>query len=293
MKLRVAAQPIGWSNDDFRDLGGDIPLERCLGEMKDAGYEGTELGHKFPREEKALRALLERYGLALASAWHSTFLLSRPLLVEESSWMGHVALLKAAGAKVAIAAECTGAVYGQSAALLRLTGEGNGLSDEQWKVLAAGLDRLAELSEAQGVELAYHPHMGTVIQSEAEIERLLATTRRVKLVLDTGHLAFAGADPAALARRWAGHVAHAHLKNVRPSVVTAAQARGSSFEQAVRGGVFTVPGDGGLDFAPVLRALAEAGYRGWLVVEAEQDPARANPLEYARKAREYLRRLGN
>lgn len=293
MKLRVAAQPIGWSNDDFRDLGGDIPLEKCLAEMKEAGYEGTELGHKFPREEKALRQLLGRHGLALASAWHSTRLLSRPLLHEEGSWMAHVALLKAAGAKVAIAAECTGAVYGTPGAKLRKPGEPNGLGDAQWETLCSGLDRLAELSEVQGLELAYHPHMGTAIQGEAEVERLLASTRRVKLVLDTGHLAFAGGDPAAMAKRWAGHVTHAHLKDVRPEVLEAARAGGYSFETAVREGVFTVPGDGGLDFAPVLRALEDSGYRGWLVVEAEQDPAKANPLEYAKRARAHLKDLGN
>lgn len=294
MTLRVAAQPIGWSNDDFRDLGGDIPLERCLREMSEAGYEGTELGHKFPRDPRKLKPLLDSFGLALASGWHSSYLLSNRLAREESVWLAHVEILKALGCRVAIIAECTGAVYsGNPRAALRTPGQANGLSEERWETLLSGLDRLAELAEAEGLELAYHPHMGTVVQSEAEVERLLASTRRVRLVLDTGHLAFAGADPAALAKRWAGHVAHAHLKNVRPAVLAAARAGAYSFERAVREGVFTVPGDGGLDFAPVLRALEDAGYRGWLVVEAEQDPVRAAPLEYAKRARAYLKGLGN
>lgn len=290
-KVRLAAQPIIWSNDDFRDLGGDTPLETCLSEIKRAGYEGTELGHKFPREPRKLCEVLRAHGLALASGWHSAYLLSRTLEEEEKTFQDHMDLLSYVGTRVAIVAECTGAVYPKPGARLRGPSDPCPLSDQEWDKLASGLERLAELGEKKGLAVAYHHHMGTVIQTEAEVDRLMASTRKLKLLLDTGHLAFAGANPCNVLGRHGSRVVHVHLKNVRPPIVERARKEGWSFEKAVREGVFTVPGDGGLDFAPLWGRLHASDYHGWLVVEAEQDPRKANPLEYVKKARSYLRQM--
>ena len=291
MKVRISAQPIGWSNDDDRELGGDIPLEQCLREMKEAGYEGTELGHKFPRTARELKAVLKPFGLSLASGWHSLHLLSREYMEEEKAFLAHMRLLSEMGSRVVIVAECTDERYGRPGASMRKAGEPNGLSDGDWNRLTAGLERLAETAGREGLKVAYHHHMGTVIQTQAEIERLMKDTRRLSLLADTGHLAYAGAEPQAVFARHRERIAHVHLKDVRPEVLARARREDWSFGKAVREGVFTVPGDGSLDYAPLFKLLDEAGYDGWLVVEAEQDPVRAHPLTYAKLGREYLRRL--
>ena len=285
--VRVGVNPILWSNDDFRDLGGDVPLERCLAEMHAAGYAGTELGHKYPREQAALGKLLAAHGLALVSGWHSTHVLERPIEAEREALARHLDLLAGLGCRTAIVAECSGRIYDDPGAALQF--ERDGLSPEEWDRLGRGLEELSRFAEEREMHLAYHHHMGTVVQTEPEIGALMARTQRLRLLLDTGHLAFAGADPVRVLRAHRGRVAHVHLKNVRPEVVHQAWAERWSFGRAVRAGVFTVPGDGGIDFMPVFELLREAGYAGWLVVEAEQDPKTAPPLEYARRARDYVR----
>ncbi len=286
--IKIGAQPIIWSNDDFQELGGDIPLKTCLGEMKAAGYAGTELGHKFPKDPEALARTLEEHGLELVSGWHSTFLSSEPLEGEIESFKAHLKLLKTLGCKTAIAAECAGRIYTERGA--SLFGKSKPvLDDDGWKKLASGLDRLAELAAGEGMTLAYHHHMGTVVQDESEIDRLMRSTKKAGLLFDAGHLAFAGADPLKVISRYRDRVAHVHLKDVRSAVVEAARSEGLSFEAALMRGVFTVPGDGAIDFAGIFSVLAEADYEGWMVVEAEQDPKKAPPLEYARKGREYVR----
>lgn len=289
LRVEVGTQPINWCNDDFRDLGASITLEQCLREMREAGYAGTELGHRFPKEAAALRELLDRHGLKLASGWHSTFLASRPYAAEEAAFDAHLALLKAAGSRVVIVAECTLAIHSDGQKPLRFESGASLLEADAWAAVYAGLDRLAERAAAEEMKLVYHPHMGTVIQDRSDVDRLMERAPHVGLLLDTGHLAFAGADPNAVLRDHQARVGHVHLKNIRPAVVEAVRAKGQSFEAAVRAGVFTVPGDGGLDFRPIFEVLRSAGYAGWLIVEAEQDPAKADPLTYARIGRNYIR----
>lgn len=288
-KVRVAAQPIIWSSDDFPEFGGEIPLSRCLAEIKAAGYAGAELGHKFPKDAPALGEALQEHGLSLASGWHSSYLASRPLTEERADFARHADLLAALGCGVAIVAECTGRTYHQPDAPMGRGSCRAALDAAQRKTVAQGLDVLAEMAGERGLALAYHPHMGTVVEGEDEIDALMSATRGLKLLVDTGHSAFAGLDPLSLLRRYRERVAHVHLKNVRPSVVAPAAAEKMSFKDAIGRGVFTVPGDGGLDFAPLFAELARARYEGWLVVEAEQDPRLAPPLEYARRAREYVK----
>lgn len=287
--VRVGINPIGWINDDFHDLGGATTLENCLDEIRRAGFAGSELGRKFPRTPAALQAVLAAHGLDLVSGWHSTYLLERGLDEERAALDRHLDLLAALGTGVAIVAECSRRVYDDGRAPLVWSRNGDALAGPAWQRLTDGLEALAVHAAGRGFRLAYHPHMGTVVQSEDEIDRLCGATSRLGLLVDTGHFAFAGADTLALLQRHAHRVTHVHLKNVRPDVVAAARAGAWSFERAVRSGVFTVPGDGGIDFAPVLAALRGAGYCGWLVVEAEQDPAQAPAFDYARRARAYLR----
>lgn len=288
--VRVGAQPIIWSNDDFSELGGETSLDQCLSEMKAAGYAGTELGHKFPSNAAALRNVLERHGLELVSGWHSAYLASRAFAEEKREFLRHLNLLAELGSRVVIVAECTGRTYHRPDVAMGRDSCVQVLDRDGWGKVFLGLETLGRLAQDKGLELAYHPHMGTVVEGRGEIDRLMDSTRSVALLADTGHLAFAGIEPLDIIRAYRSRIAHVHLKNVRPEVVREAALAKISFKDAVRRGVFTVPGDGGIDFGPIFKALAEALYGGWLVVEAEQDPAKAPPLEYARKARDYIRR---
>jgi inosose dehydratase len=288
--IRVGVNPIVWSNDDFLDLGGDIPLERCLAEASAAGYAGVELGHKFPRDPERLRSLLDDAGLELVSGWHSLHLLERPIEEERARFRAHAEFLRRMGSSVVIVAECSRCTYTSPKLRLRFPSANGPLSGEEWSRLAAGVDELAYEADERGMRLAYHPHVGTVVQGREEIDRLMERTCATGLLADSGHLALAGADPLAVFRDHAARIAHVHLKNVRDRVARRVRDGGWSFSRAVREGVFTVPGDGGIDYEPIFALLERSGYSGWIVIEAEQDPAKAPPLEYAAIAREYVRR---
>jgi inosose dehydratase len=285
--IRLGTNPIAWSNDDLRSLGADITLEQCLREARAAGYEGIELGHKFPRTAQELGPLLAAHGLALVSGWYSTALLGRSIDDEWHAMAPHLELLRALDARVVIVAETTRAVHGD---IDRPLSTRPRLERAELRSLAHRLAQLAERSAEAGLTLAYHHHMGTVVQDRDEVDCLMASSGdALHLLLDTGHAAFAQIDPAALARDYATRVAHVHCKDVRRERLAAALACDRSFLDAVVDGVFTVPGDGMLDFASVLMPLAAAGYEGWLVVEAEQDPARAAPSRYARQGWQALK----
>ncbi len=286
----VGANPIIWSNDDFDDLAYDVPLDTILAEIRAAGFAGSELGHAYPRTPAALVEALGRHHLRLVSGWHSSYLASRPLVDEEQSFRAHLDLLKPLGARIAIVAECTRCIHGNRAATL---GFGENitprLTEAEWPKLIAGLKHLAAIAAEEETAIAYHHHVGTAIQREADLERLLASVPEIRLLLDPGHLAFAGIDPVVVARRHAARIAHVHLKSVRPEVAARARAGGWSFHRAVANGVFTVAGDGCVDYPAIFRILADADYRGWLVVEAEEDPVKAPALPKARAARAYVR----
>jgi inosose dehydratase len=287
MTVRLGVNPIGWSNDDLRELGLATPLETCLAEARFAGFHGIELGHKFPREASALRPILDRHHLALISGWYSANLLERNAAAELDAMRPHMALLRELGCSVLILAETSNAIHGDRAVPLSHRPV---LAQDAWPVFASRLTALADTVAGEGLAIAYHHHMGTIVQSGAEIDRLMATTGpNLKLLLDTGHAMFAGADPAALARRHRTRIAHVHCKDVRPSVMAKAIRDDWSFLDSVVAGVFTVPGDGTVDFPGVLEGLP--GYRGWLVVEAEQDPERAHPLTYAQLGHKNLARF--
>jgi inosose dehydratase len=283
--------PIAWSNDDFRDLGGDISLQQCLDEMREAGFAGTELGHKFPNSESELNEVLQSNRLRLVSGWHSTFLATQDFEPELIRFKQHLKLLKACGSDVVIVAECSRCIHSDPNSPLDFAAGFPSLSRSQWSKVYSGLTALIDWSTAEGMRLVYHHHMGTVVQRRDELEKLLQKVPSLSLLYDTGHLSFAGIEPLTILKAYAPRIGHIHLKNVRPQIVRSAQAGGWSFERAVRAGVFTVPGDpeGSVDFPKVFSGLASANYKGWLVIEAEQDPAKAVPLHYARLGRDYIR----
>jgi len=284
MSVRLGTNPIGWSNDDLRELGGETPLETCLTEARAAGFTGIELGHKFPRDAATLGPILERHALALVSGWYSARLLQRDAAEELVAMRPHMELLRGLGCDVLILAETSNAIHGDRSVPLSRRPV---LPDAEWQRFAARLTELADAVTREGLTIAYHHHMGTIVQTEAEIDRLMGLAGpSVTLLLDTGHATFAGVDPVALARRYRERIAHVHCKDVRRPVLQAALRDDRSFLDSVIDGVFTVPGDGMVDFAAVLAELP--GYAGWLVVEAEQDPAKAHPATYARLGHDNL-----
>ncbi|MDP6804121.1 MAG: myo-inosose-2 dehydratase [Rhodospirillales bacterium] len=286
MSVRIGINPLSWTNDDMPELGGDTPLETCLSEAREAGYAGIEMGHKFPRTYDALNPLLTAHRLRLVSGWYGSRLLERSADDEITAVQGHLDLLSRMGANVMVFAEVTGSVHTERGIPLSARPR---LSDEDWPRFADALSRVAEHLAGAGVTMAYHHHMGTVVQSEEEIDRLMAASgSAVGLLLDTAHLVFAGASPNDVIGRHGARINHVHCKDVRADELAHARAADRSFLDSVLAGVFTVPGDGSLDFSSILQALAELDYAGWLVVEAEQDPAKAHPLTYARMGFEAL-----
>lgn len=275
--IRYGTNPIAWSNDDDQTIGAHL----SLGDCRRIGFDGIEKGHKMPSDPEALKRRLADYGLVFVSGWHSTNLLVNDIEAEKAAIQPHLGLLRHNGSTVCIVCECSNTIHGDDSR--SLAADRPVLDAAAFAAFAARLEALAEHTAAQGIDLVYHHHMGTVVQTGEEIDRLMAATGpTTKLLLDTGHAWFGGSDPADLAAKHMHRVRHIHCKNVRPAVARAVEAEGLSFLEGVRRGVFTVPGDkeGAVDFLPVLRIAAEHGYDGWLVIEAEQDPALRDPFEY-------------
>ncbi|MBP2561207.1 inosose dehydratase [Neorhizobium galegae] len=278
--ILYGTNPIAWSNDDDRSLGAHISLDQCLDETAKIGFDGIEKGHKFPQEPAALKAVLEPRGLRYVSGWHSLNLLVNSVEDEKRAMQPALDLLKAMGSKVIIVCETSNAIHGDDG---KAVNDRPKLPDSEWKSFGAGVEALAEFAAGQGISLVYHHHMGTIVESEAEIDKLMAHTGpHAKLLLDTGHCLFGGGDPERAAKNHMARVGHIHAKNVRPDIAAQVRNEGLSFLEGVRRGVFTVPGDkeGGVSFPPVLKIAADHGYEGWLVIEAEQDPDVRNPFEY-------------
>jgi inosose dehydratase len=278
VSVRFGVSPIAWVNDDMPELGGDTALETILADARDIGFTGVELGGKFPREPELLKPLLAGYGLDLVGGWYSGELLVRDVEAEIAAAQAHLALLKAMGSTVFVHAETSNAIHGQRAEPLTATPR---LDAAEWKRFGARVTAFADYVAGQGLRFAYHHHLGTVVERPQDLDAFLgATGEAVGLTLDTGHAALAGIDPVDVIRAHPRRIAHVHCKDVRREVFAGVQARGESFLDGVLAGMFTVPGDGALDYGAVMRALADIGYEGWIVVEAEQDPARADPRTY-------------
>jgi len=301
--VQIGINPISWMNDDLPSLGGETPLETALREGKEIGYAGFELGNKFPKDGPGLKAKLDEFGLACVSGWYSGFLAEvaagqddvQSVAAEIERCKEHMSRLQFNGVKVVVYGECAGTVQGQidTPVSKRPTFANDGL----WQGYAQRLNAFGEhLLKTYDIKLAYHHHMGAYVESPADIDKLMALTDpdKVFLLFDTGHAYFGGAaEPVELLKRHLKRIVHVHCKDVRTSVISKARNDGWSFLNGVINGTFTVPGDGSIDFKDVLTALKGAGYEGWLVVEAEQDPAVAPSYEYAKKGFDTLRSLVN
>lgn len=290
--IRFGTNPIAWANDDDRSIGADIPTSRILEEAgRQIGFDGIENGHRWPDDPEALRALLAGYGLTFISGWYSTNLLVQSVQAEIAACQSHLAKLTHNGCKVMIVCETSNAIHGDPS---KPVNDRPRLSEAEMTAFCDKLEEFAEYLAGQGVTLVYHHHMGTIIESPDEIDALMAGTGpHTHLLFDAGHCAFGGGDPLAVLSRHVGRVRHFHAKNIRPDIVARVRAERLSFLQGVVAGAFTVPGDqeGGIDFGPLLKVLAGAGYDGWIVIEAEQDPKVRNPLLYQTLGLATLKRL--
>ncbi|HTM28798.1 MAG TPA: myo-inosose-2 dehydratase [Rhodanobacter sp.] len=288
MSIRFGVSPIAWANDDMPELGGDTPLESILDDIQQLGFEGVELGGKFPRDASILKPLLARHQLDLIGGWYSASLLTRTAHAEIEALQSHLELLKAMGSNVFVIAETSNAIHGQRA---RNMSDSPRLSPGSWALFGQRMTEVADYIQGQGLRFAYHHHLGTVVENADDLELLLGMTgHSVGLTLDTGHAALGGIDALQVIARHPHRIAHVHCKDVRSDVFARVVADGSSFLDGVVAGMFTVPGDGGLDYARIMSALNTIHYSGWIVIEAEQDPVIANPRAYAELGLETLKR---
>ncbi len=287
--VRIGINPLSWSNDDLPSLGGETPLEVALSEGRKIGYQGFELGNKFPRESTALRAVLSKHALELVSGWYSGCLAKRSVEEEIAAVGPHLKLLADNGARVMVYGEVADSIQGAPVPLYKRP---RFFKPQDWQAYADRLTAFARYTLARGVRVAYHHHMGAYVESPADVDKLMSLVGdEVGLLFDSGHMSFAGGDATAMLAKHVKRVCHVHCKDVRPSVIRLARNGDWSFLQAVINGAFTVPGDGAIDFRPLLQLLYDNGYAGWLVVEAEQDPVVAPSYRYAEKGYRHLRDL--
>ncbi len=289
-KIKLGIAPIAWTNDDMPELGSENSFEQCISEMALAGFTGTEIGNKYPKDPKALQEKLKLRNLEVASAWFSAFLTTKPYAETAEAFIQHRDFLWAMGAKVIVVAEQGHSIQGKMDT--PLFKDKPQFTDAEWVKLTEGLEALGELAHEKDMEIVYHHHMGTGVQTTAEIDRLMKETdpAKVSLLFDTGHLVFSGENPLQIYKAYQDRIKHIHFKDIRDTVTQEVKAENNSFLSAVKQGAFTVPGDGIIDFKPIMSEIEKANYTGWIVVEAEQDPAVANPFEYALKARNYLKK---
>ena len=288
-KVKLGIAPIAWTNDDMPDLGKENTFEQGVSEMALAGFTGSEVGNKYPKDPEVLKKALELRGVEICNQWFSSFLITKPFEEVEKEFRAQLAFLKAMGAKVIGTSEQSYSVQGQLDT--PIFGHKYEMNDQEWDTFCTGMNKLGKIAkEEYGIALTFHHHMGTVVQSLAEVDRMMENTdpEYVSLLFDTGHFTYCGEDPLEVVKKYVHRIKHVHLKDIRPEVVEQVKKENMSFLAGVRAGAFTIPGDGCINYDPIFKVLEEAGYEGYMVVEAEQDPAKANPLEYAIRARKFI-----
>lgn len=291
--IQLGIAPINWTNDDLPELGAENTFEQCISEMALAGFVGCEVGNKFPTDPDVLKKALGLRGLTICNQWNSYELTTKSLAENIRSFTRLLQFLKTMGASVIGGGETGNSCQGLDVPVF----ENKGMlhTSEDWKKFTHGLNELGKIAHHEGMKLAFHHHMGTCIQTAAETDRLLDETDPAYVFLnyDCGHFYFAGEDPVALLQKYISRTAHIHLKDIRPTVLQQVKDEKWSFLEGVKQGVFTVPGDpeGCIDFEGLFSIIKQSDYKGWIVVEAEQNPALANPLEYALIAREFIKKM--
>ncbi|MHA2020049.1 MAG: myo-inosose-2 dehydratase [Promethearchaeota archaeon] len=290
--VQLGISPIGWTNDDLPKLGGNISFKQCIQEISQADFIGTEIGSKFPTNEKILKEQLSQFKLKIASQWFSSYFTFNPKIQETiSKFKEYIRRLKYLGAKVIVVSEQGGSI--QKMIHMPIFGQKPILDEKGWQNLADGLNFLGDIAQKEGIKISYHHHMGTVIQTEAEIKKLMELTNpdTVGLLVDTGHCFLAEIDPIKLMREYGSRINHIHLKDCRTEIIKKVKIIHLSFLEGIMEGIFTVPGDGIIKFDQIFKYIDSLNYKGWLIVEAEQDPKRKPPLIYAQKARKYIKNI--
>lgn len=291
--INIGIAPIGWTNDDMPDLGKEITFEQCISEMALANYQGCEIGNKYPKDVDTLLDALKVRNLQIANRWFSSFILTKPFSKVEKDFRENCRFLASLGAKRIGVSEQSYSIQGQMDT--PVFEKKYVMQNNEWDIFCKGLSSLGVIAKEYGITLTYHHHMGTVVQTAEEIDKMMEGTDKdtVFLLFDSGHLAYCGEDYIAVLKKYADRIKHVHLKDIRKEIVAKVKKEHLSFLQGVRLGAFTVPGDGDIDFEPIFDILAKADYKGWLLVEAEQDPAIANPFKMAVKARKYIKEKAN
>ncbi|WEG72413.1 myo-inosose-2 dehydratase [Vagococcus intermedius] len=290
MTIKLGIAPIAWTNDDLPELGAENSFEQCISEMALARFTGTEIGNKYPKDPDVLKSYLAPRGLNVASAWFSVYLTTKSYEENVPAFIEHRDFLHAMGAKVIVISEQGHSIQGLDKPIYQ---DKPTFTEEEWDKLTTGLEKLGELAKEKEMTIVYHHHMGTGVQTTEEIDRLMAHTdpEKVSLLFDTGHLVFSGEDPLEIYKKHHSRIKHIHFKDIRKDRMAVVKESKMSFLDGVKSGVFTVPGDGMIDFSPIWKLIDENDYEGWIVVEAEQDPAKANPFLYAKKARNHIKQV--
>ena len=286
MSVKLGVAPIAWSNDDMPELGGETTLEQCLSEASQAGFIGIESGGKFPKKSSELIPKLNQFNLNLCSGWYGANLRKNSVEEEKKLIQQQLKLFKECNAPCIVFAEVSGSIQGDPYRKLSSRPQ---MDENEWKIFCQKISELGKYLEDQEMPLAYHHHMGTVIETQNDTERLMENTHEsVNLTLDTGHMLFAQGDSQKILENYKDRKLHVHCKDIRKHVLEKSLKEDLSFRAAFLDGAFTVPGDGCIDYKSLFDVLKKNNYSGWLVVEAEQDPKKANPLEYAIKGYKYL-----
>ena len=289
MKIKLGIAPIAWSNDDMPELGGDTPIEKCLEDAKEAGFTGIELGGKFPRNPGITNFLLDKYNLKMPGGWYGSLLRGRNVKEEWIALQDHLNLLKLVKADVFVFADVSGSIQADANKSLSKRPI---LDKDEWKNYCLKISEISNMLMDEGMPMSYHEHMGTIIQSENDVDKFMSLTNdNTFLLYDTGHLMFAEANYEKVLQNYISRINHVHCKDIRKEIFIKSITNDLSFRQSFLEGVFTVPGDGCIDYEPLIKILHESQYDKWLVIEAEQDPKKANPLEYAKIGYNYLNEI--
>ena len=289
MFIKLGIAPIAWSNDDMPELGGDTPIEQCLEESKSAGFLGIELGGKFPRNPGIIKFLLDKYKLKMPGGWYGAFLKERSVDEEWASMQDHISLLKFVKSDVFVFADISGSIQGNISSPLSTRPT---LQKNEWMDYFKKISELANRLDDVGIPMSYHEHMGTIIQTEKDVDIFINETNdKTFLLYDTGHLLFAEANYKNILQKYISRINHVHCKDIRKKVLENSLNKDLSFRESFLNGAFTVPGDGCIDYEPLLSILYKNNYNNWLIIEAEQDPQKANPFEYAKIGYNYLTKI--
>jgi inosose dehydratase len=286
MNIKLGIAPIAWSNDDMPELGGDTPIETCLNEAREAGFQGIELGGKFPRNNRIIKFLLSKYKLTLPGGWYGSMLREKNVNDEWFSMQDQISLLKLLNSSVFVFADVSGTIQADASTPLSKRPQ---LNQNEWKEYCQKISEISIRLDDIGIPMSYHAHMGTIIQTEDDINKFLElTNEKTNLLFDTGHLLFAQANYEIILKKYISRINHVHCKDIRKNIFDKSLLEDLSFPKAFLEGVFTVPGDGCIDYEPLFKVLFQNNYTKWLIIEAEQDPNKANPFKYAKIGYNYL-----